>query len=259
VRRRFAANFADLENTWETGACYSYSMKYYLSVVVLAALTVATGSAQSLSINSPAPLKAGVNESQTDNFTGTHYWYFYGGPGKVSVHCEFKGAGLLGASMAAPLTFTLSDAAQTWHISKKLVSGSTADQAQTTFPGTLKKRTKIIVTVAPIAGGLVRTGGQYDISVSGAVAYGEDKAGDPIVQTFMQESGMTSNYGATKFKADGSVLASTGATGTWKLFDADTHTYVVVLDGQRLSLIYMPGRGLVSADDPNNVVFKALK
>ncbi len=238
---------------------YRMPMKFFTLVTLLAALTVSAASAQSLSINAPAPLQAGINESQTDNFTGAHYWYFYGGPGKVTVRCVFKGAGILGASMSAPLTFTLSDAAGTWHTSGKLVSGSTADERQVTFPGTLKSRTKIIVTVAPIAGGLVRTGGTYDISVSGAVAYGAKKSGDPIVGTMMQMSGMTSNYGATKFKVDGTVLASTGATGTWKLFDADTHAYTVVLDGQTLSLIFMPGRGLVSADDQNNVVFKALK
>jgi WD40 repeat protein len=225
----------------------------------LAALSASAASAQSLSINSPAPLQPGVNESQTDNLTGTHYWYFYGGPGKVYVHCVFKGGGLLGAAMNAPLSFTLSDAAGTWHTTGKLVSGSTADVREVTFPGTLKSRTKIIVSVMPIAGGLVRTGGTYDISLSGVVSYGAKKSGDPIVGTMMQMSGMTSNYGATKFKADGTVLASTGATGTWKLFDADTHTYTVVLDGQRLSLIFMPGRGLVSADDTSNVVFKALK
>jgi hypothetical protein len=234
-------------------------MNRVLFTIALAALTGATVSAQSLSVNSPAPLKAGVNDSATDNFTGTHYWYFFAGPGAVSVHCEFKGGGLLGASMNSELTFTLSDSAQTWHISKTLVSGSTAEQRETTFTANLKKRIKVLVTVSPVAHALVRMGGEYQISASGAVAFGQEKAGDPIVQTFMQFSGMTKNYGATKFKADGTVLASDGSTGTWKLFDADTHTYVVVLDGQRLSLIYMPGQGLVSADDPNVVVFKAIR
>jgi len=234
-------------------------MKHLFITAACVALAFATASAQSLSINSPAPLQPGINQGQTDNFTGTQYWYFYGGPGKVAVHCEFKGGGVLGSSVNSSLTFTLSDSAQTWRISKTLVSGSTANAAEATFPGTLKKRTKIIVTVAPIAGGLVRLGGAYTISVSGEVAYGSARAGDPIVQTFMQVAGMYANYGATKFNADGTILASTGATGTWKLFDASTRTYIVVLGGQRLSLIYMPGRGLVSADDPSTVIFKALK
>jgi hypothetical protein len=234
-------------------------MNRVLFAIALAALTSTTVSAQSLSVNSPAPLKAGINDSATDNFTGTHYWYFYAGPGAVTVHCEFKGGGILGASINSKLTFTLSDSGQTWHISKTLISGSTADQRETRFTANLKKRIKVIVTVSPVANALVRMGGEYQISASGAVAFGQEKAGDPIVQTFMQFSGMTKNYGATKFNADGTVVASDGSTGTWKLFDAETHTYVVVLDGQRLSLIYMPGRGLVSADDTSVVVFKAIK
>jgi WD40 repeat protein len=234
-------------------------MRHLFSAITFALLTVAVASAQSLNVNSPAPLKAGVNVSQTDNFTGTHYWYFYAGPGKVTVHCAFKGGGLMGNSMNSTLTFTLSDPGRTWQTSKVLVSGSTADTRETTFTANLKKRQEVILSVAPVANGLVRMGGQYEISISGAVSYGQDKSGDPIVQTFMQFSGMTKNYGLTKFNANGTVVASDGSTGTWKLFDAASHTYVVVLDGQHLSLIYMPGRGLVSAGDPNNVVFKALK
>jgi len=234
-------------------------MRHVISAIALAALTVATVSAQSLRVDSPGPLKAGINVSQTDNFTGTHYWYFYAGPGPVAVHCEFKGGGVLGASLNSRLTFTLSDSAQTWHVSKTLVSGSTADASQTTFHGNLKKRTKVIVTVAPVAGGLVRMGGEYSISVSGAVAYGQEKTGDPIVGTYMQTMGMTENIGLTKFKPDGTVVAANGFTGTWKLFDANTHTYAVVINGERLSVIYMPGRGLVSGDDPSTIFFKALK
>lgn len=242
-----------------TGGCYAERMKRFIATVAFALLMAATVSAQSLTPNSPAPLQAGVNDSQTDNFTGAHYWYFYAGPGAVSVHCEFKGGGLLGASMKAPLTFTFTDAARTWTYSKPLVSSSTADVAETTFKGNFKTRTKVIVTVSPVANGLVRTGGEYQISVAGAVAFGQQKAGDPIIQTFMQEAGMTQNYGATKFLANGTILASTGATGTWTLFDAGAHLYTVVLDGQRLSLIYMPGRGLVSSDDPSTIIFKALR
>ena len=234
-------------------------MKRLIAMLAFALFTVSSVSAQSLQPNSPAPLQAGINASQTDNFTGAHYWYFYAGPGPVTVHCEFMGGGLLGAAMKAPLTFTFTDAARTWTYSKPLVSGSAANIAETTFTGTFKTRTQVVVTVSPVVGGLVRTGGQYQISVSGAVAFGQQKTGDPIIQTFMQMAGMTQNYGATKFLANGKILASTGATGTWTLFDAGSHEYTIVLDGQRLSLIYMAGRGLVSSDDPSTIIFQALK
>ncbi len=235
------------------------SMKHLIATLTFALLTVSAAAAQSLKPDSPAPLQAGINAGQTDNFTGAHYWYFFAGPGPVSVHCEFKGGGLLGASMRAPLTFSFTDAERTWTYSKPLVSSSTADLAETTFKGNFKTRTKVIVTVSPIANGLVRMGGEYQILVSGNVAFGQQPAGDPIVQTFMQWAGMTANYGATKFLANGTIVASTGATGTWTLFDAGSHMYNIVLDGQRLSLVYMPGRGLVSSDDPTTVIFKALR
>jgi hypothetical protein len=237
-------------------------MKRFILGVLVAAFSLATASAQSLQAGSPAPLKAGINESATDNFTGTHYWYFYGGPGAVDVHCVFKGGGLLGNSLNSTLTFTLSDSAGTWSTSKVLRSGSTASAAQTTFhAANLKKRAKIIVTVAPVANGLVRMGGDYQITASGVVAFGAEKAGDPIVGTYMQMNGMTENIGVTKFKVDGTVVAANGFTGTWKLFDADTHTYAVVINGERLSLIYRPAIGLVDASDAasTNPVFKALK
>jgi hypothetical protein len=234
-------------------------MKRFSFAMMLALLSIATASAQSLKPDAPAPLKAGINDSQTDNFTGTHYWYFYAGPGRVTVHCQFKGGGLLGNSMNSSLTFTLSDVAQTWQQSKKLVSGSTADARETTFVGNLKKRTEVIVSVAPVSGGLVRMGGEYQITAGGAVAFGQEKTGDPIVGTYMQMYGMTENIGATKFKADGTIVAANGFTGTWKLFDADTHTYAIVINGERLSLMYRPGIGLVDPSDPNTADFKALK
>jgi hypothetical protein len=234
-------------------------MKRYSFAVMLAVLSVATASAQSLSPNAPAPLKPGINDSQTDNFTGTHYWYFYANPGRVTVHCLFKGGGLLGSSMNSSLTFTLSDVAQTWQQSKKLVSGSTADARETTFVGNFKKRTEVVVSVVPVSGGLVRLGGEYQITVGGAVAFGQAKSGDPIVGTYMQMYGMTENIGLTKFKADGTIAAANGFTGTWKLFDPDTHTYTIVINNEHLSLIYRAGIGLVDPSDPNTADFKALK
>jgi hypothetical protein len=175
------------------------------------------------------------------------------------VHCLFKGGGMMGNSLNSTLTFTLSDVAQTWSQSKKLVSGSSADARETTFVGNLKKRTEVIVSVAPVSGGLVRLGGEYQITVGGAVAFGQAKTGDPIVGTYMQMYGMHENIGVTKFKADGTVAAANGFTGTWKLFDADSHTYVIVINGEQLSLMYRPGIGLVDPSDPSTADFKAMK
>ena len=72
---------------------------------------------------------------------------------------------------------------------------------------------------------------------------------DPIIRPF---ASMRNSYGATKFLADGTVEASDGSHGTWKAFDPENRIYTVVIDGTRLSLRYLPGRGLVEAGDPTS-------
>ena len=59
--------------------------------------------------------------------------------------------------------------------------------------------------------------------------------------------------GATRFNANGTIEAANGTTGTWKLFDQQSATYIVVIAGQRVSLHYDPGRGLIDAN--GNVTF----
>lgn len=243
-------------------------MKNTLLTLTIFALFASGAPAQSLRASSPAPLQAGVNTSTTDNFTGTHYWYFFGGPGKVVLRATFAGGGLLGNPMNSAMKVTLSDGAGSFAVSKTIASSSNQDLNTATFSGNLKKRTRLLVSVAPPSQGLVRSGGQYTLEASGAVAFASSSGGgDPIVQTFYGDfgapsgsagAGGTADYGATKFAANGSIVASNGATGTWKLFDAGSHLYTIVLDGQTYSLKYEPGRGLVDPKD-ESIVFKALR
>src|SRR5579862_371847 len=199
-------------------------MKHTLLTLTIFALLATGAPAQSLRANAPAPLQAGVNTSTTDNFTGTHYWYFFGGPGKVVVRATFAGGGLLGNSMNSAMKITLSDGAGSFSVSKTIVSSSNQDLNTATFTGNLKTRTRLLVSVAPPSQGLVRSGGEYTLEAGGAVAFASSgTGGDPIVQTFYGDFGApggyageggTADYGATKFRADGSVVASNGATGT---------------------------------------------
>jgi hypothetical protein len=211
--------------------------------------------AQSLKPESPAPLQAGINKGTVDNFVGTHYWYFTSDPGEAHVHAQFKPMGLLGNPYQTTITVSLSDAANTWRTTKALTSDNkTVDY---TFEGNIKKPTKIIVTVAPPSGGLVRMGGDYQLEVSGPVAFGEQSTADPIIGTYKEMCDYSTDLGDCKFRADGSIESTSGATGKWKLFDKDSQTYVVDIDGQtRHSLQYVPGRGLVEGD---SIVFQELK
>jgi hypothetical protein len=210
--------------------------------------------AQSLKPESPSPLQSGINQGVVDNFVGTQYWYFTGGPGQVHVHAQFKPMGLMGNPYKSDITITLSDAANTWHTSKVLSSDS--KPVDCTFDGDLKTPTKLIVTVAPPPGGLVRMGGNYELVVTGDAAFAQPSTGDPVIGTYKQMCGYTSLVGACKFLPDGTIQTTSGANGSWQLFDKSTQTYIIDIDGQdRHSLQYMSGRGLCDGD---TIVFQSL-
>ncbi|HEY9777883.1 MAG TPA: hypothetical protein V6C81_29245 [Planktothrix sp.] len=214
---------------------------------VAALLFAAPAWSQSLKPETPAPLKAGINTGTVDNFVGTHYWYFMGGPGKVHVHAQFKPMGLLGNNFKSSITVSLSDEKHTWSTPKVLSSDSKIVDGS--FDGDLKAPTKVIVTVAPPTGGLVRMGGDYQLEVTGAATFGPQSSADPVVGMYKEMNGYTNDLGDCKFIADGTVESTSGTNGKWKLFDKDSQTYVVDIEGQqRHSLQFHAGRGLCDGD-----------
>jgi hypothetical protein len=201
---------------------------------------------QSLHVETPAPLHAGDNRAAVDSFVGEHYWFFYAEPG--SFHLRFTGGdtqegftigGRAGAGAAfAPKT---PGAILKWQES---ASG-------TTFEGSVKQRTRIIVEVDPRKSPLVRQTTNYILTASGNISFaalGNGTGPSPIVGTYMAK---LNDFGAVKFLPDGSIVASNGAHGTWTLFDAGSGIYSVVLGGARLTLTLAPGRGLVDSGTRN--------
>jgi hypothetical protein len=215
-----------------------------------------SASAQSLNPKAPAPLQAGVNTGTVDNFVGTHYWYFTGGPGETHVHVQFKSMGLLGNPYNSTINVTLSDEGHTWHTTKPLLSSGKPVECM--FDGKLNKPTRLILTVAPPAGGLVRMGGDYQVEATGAVNFGEKSSADPVVGVYKQMNGYTQDLGDCKFLADGNIQTTSGLGGNWQLFDKGTQTYVINIDGQtRHSLQLVNARGLCEPD--GIIIFQLLK
>jgi hypothetical protein len=212
--------------------------------------------AQSLKPESPAPLQPGINKGTADNMVGTHYWYFTGGPGKTHVHAAFTPMGLLGNPHHGDITVTLYDEGRTWHTAKILSSDQKL--VECTFDGDLKRPTKVLISVAPPSGGLIRMGGDYELVVTGDVTFGEKSNQEPIVGLYKVMGGYTTNLGDCKFFPDGTLQTTAGPKGTWKLFDKDSSTYVINIDGQeRQSLQYKAGRGL--CDSQQFILFQELR
>lgn len=206
-------------------------------------LAAACASAQSLKPENPYPLNAGINQGTSDSLIGTHYWYFYATPGSNRLTVRFKlPTTLYGAQLNTVLTITLYDEKKTWRVTKVVTSNKNGSEATFTADK-VNKRMKIIVSVMPPNQNLIRMGGDYEIEATGDVEFDEVKnAADPIVRTYDSK---VNNYGATKFLGDGTIEASDGSQGTWKVFDRENKIYTVVIEKFRFSVQYQPGYGLV--------------
>lgn len=241
---------------------HTYQLGTAVSALFILTTFTSPVTAQSLYPNKPAPLHSGVNSSVADNFVGTHFYYFIGGPGKVDVNVKFTSMGLLGNANIATIGIDLYDEKQTWQIHKDLTSkGPTA---QLTLTGDLKQKTKVIMRIQPPPNGLIRTGGNYEVQLIGAVQYDSNTASrqqDPIVKTYQIMSCMQGVYecGVAKFYPDGTFKISDGNTGTWKLFDPEANIYVLNISEHNLSVKLMPGRGLVEPKDVNSIIFQEVR
>lgn len=218
---------------------------------------VGCASAQSLKPEDPYPLKSGINKGTSDSLVGTNYWYFYAAPGSSRLTVRFKQpTALYGSQPNTALTITLYDEKRTFRITKVVTSNKNASEATFTADK-VNKKMKIIVSVAPPNQNLIRMGGDYEIEATGDVQFDEIRsAADPIIRTYESK---VNSYGATKFLADGAVEAADGSRGTWKAFDPENRIYTVVVEGQRFSVQYLPGYGLVRPGEPNIIVFQELR
>ena len=214
-------------------------------------------SAQSLKPESPYPMKAGINRATSDSLVGTQYWYFYATPGNSRLTVRLKTpTTLYGAQLNTVVTITLTDDKRTWRNTKTVTTRP--NQTEATFTAdNVKKAMKIIVSVAPPNQNLIRMGGDYEIEAAGSVQFGEVSASaDPVIRTFQS---MVNSYGATRFLADGTVIASDGSRGTWQAFDPQNHIYNVEIGKFRWSVQYLPGYGLVNPSEPSSIVFQELR
>lgn len=224
------------------------------ALLALVALSVSS-SGQSLDPQKPAPMKAGPNAGTIDNFVGANYFYFYAGPGESTITATYKSMGLLGNAQRSDLTVELYDENKTW-VTRATIS-SLKESSQRQLHGTLKKETKLILAVIPPSGGLLRTGGDYEVTATGAVRFDKPlSATELIVGTYTPMAIYDNESTAVKFKPDGTLEFASGTLGTWKLFDEDANIYTITFLSNRLSLKLIPGRGLVQSDDPSSIVFK---
>lgn len=230
-------------------------MRQFLPLAVSVLCVLPFAPAQSLDSHHPAPLQPGDNNGTVDNFVGANYFYFTSGPGPTTIVVTFKSMGLLGNTQRSALNVELSDEKHSW-VEKRTIS-SAAQSNSTKMIGNLKVPTKLILSVIPPSGGLVRAGGDYSVSATGAVKFDPPLSpAELIVGTYTPMVIQNNEDSAVKFEPNGVLEFASGTMGRWKLFDANSHMYTVTYGPVRQSLRLIPGRGLVDAHDPSVIVLQ---
>jgi hypothetical protein len=131
-------------------------------IVWLFAASICYG--QSLDLHKPAPLAAGINKGNIDNFSGAHYYYFWAEPGHINVRMAFKEMGIYGAPLRQALNFDFLDESGQLLSHNAIVSA--ADMEQITTNGDFGSRQKLVLAITPQKG-LVRLGGYYEVEITG--------------------------------------------------------------------------------------------
>jgi hypothetical protein len=236
-----------------------------VAVAAFGALLPAPVSAQSLDIRNPAPLVAGENHGTVDSMVGPQYWLIRCHKGAVHISLRFNSMGLFGNPTTATIQEVLHEA--NGKVLGSRVVTSPGQMVQNDWPGTCSSKSTMIVELRPPGNSLVRTGGDYSLTVDGdgvdyaggAAAAGPDRiVGTYSVMVCAPDFDCQSSL-AAHFAADGSVRLTDGHAGTWSAFDPDSQIYTVVIGRDRYSLKLIPGRGLFGTNDLSVPIFQAVR
>jgi hypothetical protein len=220
-------------------------------MVALALFFPRIAAAQSIKLDTPAPLHQGNNQALIDSFVGDHYYYFFAEPGRFQIAWSFSGA-QEGFDVGGKPSFAAVFNPKTAGSQLTHKDGPTG----VVYEGSVTQRTRVLVGVSPVNSKLVRQTTPYLIAVTGNVSFGNASAGpDPIVGTYAQKLMFSGEpaLGAVKFLPNGGVLTSNGGTGTWAAFDAESGIYTVIVGGHRMTLTLQRGRALVDTANKQTV------
>lgn len=235
--------------------CAALPLRSILLIALATLPALSAAAAQSLDPRSPAPLQPGNNSGTVDNFVGSNYFTLTGGPGSVVITVSYNSMSLLGNAQRSALNIELTDDKRSW--TERRTISSIKQSSSTTMTGNLKVPTRLILSIIPPSGGLVRMGGDYTVTATGAAKF--DLPLSPtqlIVGTYTPMSVHDNEDSAAKFSPDGTLEFASGTRGRWKLFDASSMLYTVQFAQTRLSLKLIPGRGLVDPHDLTAIVFQ---
>ncbi len=120
----------------------------------------------------PVPLAPGINKGNVDNIQGPRYFSFWAGPGPVKINMAFKDMGVFGNPLRQVMHFNVYSA------DGKLLTPYSVESVDKlehlTGTGVIPTRTQYVIEVKA-QDATIRMGGYYELSVTGAVDFGNAK------------------------------------------------------------------------------------
>lgn len=246
------------------------NFQFLRTVATASAIFATAASAQSLDSRNPMPLQAGENHGTVDSMVGAQYWLINCHKGPVHISLRFNSMGLFGNPTTATIQEVLHEA-NGKQLGARVITSS-GQMVENDWPGSCSGRSTMTIELRPPGNSLVRTGGDYSLTVDGAgVDYGSAAGGgmmaanatDRIVGTYAvmvcSPDWDCQPSLSVHFSPDGRVTLTDGHSGSWSVFDPDAHIYNVVVGPDRLTLKLVPGRGLFGTNDLQVVVFQAVR
>ena len=157
----------------------SLGQKIALILMAFALFALAPDRARAQDKPVPVPLAPGINKGNVDNISGPRYFSFWAGPGKVTINMAFKDMGVFGNPLRQVMHFNIYSA------DGKLLTPYTVESVDKlehlSGPGIIPVRTQYVIEVKA-QDATIRMGGYYELSVTGAVDFGDAKNTSQKVQ-----------------------------------------------------------------------------
>ena len=180
-------------------------MSAFGALLLMLAVGCRVARGQSHDPKNPTPLAAGVNKGNVDSIVGPDYYYFYAGPGHWEVHLAFHESGFLGQPHRQFANFDfINPQGQSSHMQ----IWSQGNMATLDNHGDFDMRKRMVLKVSGQSN-LVRLGGYYEITITGAASF-EGKAGSSAGVKAKESESLVHPMNGSLVQSSGSLVKSSG-------------------------------------------------
>ena len=232
-----------------------FALPAFLLALIFPALIISPAivHGQSHDMKNPMPLAPGVNKGNVDSIVGPNYYYFTAGPGHWQVHLTFHEMGFLGQPHRQLCNFDfINPQGQVSHME----IWSQGNTATLDNHGDFAERKRMLLKVSGQSN-LVRLGGYYEITITGAAQF-DGREGSTAGVAMKQSESLVHPSNDSLVHSSGPLVQSAGplVQGSGPLVKSSGGSLVTPSSGPLVKgggqLVY-PGKPLIVQETPHEL------